>query len=503
METVKFEKERIRNKELYDKIMTPHEASLIIEDGMIIGVSGFTPSGYPKVVPLALAKRVEESGEDLKVTLYSGASLGPEIDEAWTAAKIIKKRLPYQTTTLLRNEINAGRIEYLDQHLSHVAQYVNYKMIPSPHVVIVEAVAITEDGDIIPTLGVGATPTFIKNTEKVIVEINMAKSLDYEGMADIYMPENPPNREPIPITYPGQRIGRSSIKCGVDKIAAIVFTNDQDKTRPFGEIDETSKKISKNLIDFLKKEVEDGKLPKNLYPIQSGVGNIANAVLNGLVDSHFTGLTFYTEVVQDSMLDLLRTGKASIASTTAISPSPSGLVEFEKELDFFKDKIIMRPQEISNNPEIIRRLGVISMNTALEMDIYGNVNSTHIVGSKMMNGIGGSGDFARNAFLTIFFTESIAMNGNISTIVPFVSHVDHTEHDVMILVTEQGYADLRGLSPKERAVEIIEKCAHPKYKDALKDYFNRAKLESANHTPHILSEAFSWHVNFINTGKML
>lgn len=163
----------------------------------------------------------------------------------------------------------------------------------------------------------------------------------------------------------------------------------------------------------------------------------------------------------------------------------------------------MRPQEISNNPELIRRLGVIAMNTALEVDIYGNVNSTHVAGSRMMNGIGGSGDFTRNAFLSIFFTESIAMDGNISTIVPFVSHVDHTEHDVMVIVTEQGYADLRGLSPKERAVEIISNCAHPKYKEALMDYFNRAKEQSPKHTPHILAEAFSWHVNFLNSGKML
>lgn len=503
MDLIKLDKERIRNSKLYDKIMTPHEASLIIEDGMVVGVSGFTPSGYPKDVPLALSKRVEEEKIDLKLTLYSGASLGPEIDEAWTAAKIIKKRLPYQTTSLLRNEINNGNVEYLDQHLSHMAQYVSYKMLPDTDIAIVEAVAITEEGDIVPTLGVGNTPTFVKSAKKVIVEINTAKSLDYEGMADIYMPENPPNREPIPLTSPEQRIGSSAIKCGIDKIAAIVFTQGQDKTRPFGAIDDVSIKISKNLIAFLEKEVEKGKLPKNLHPIQSGVGNIANAVLNGLINSSFNDLTFYTEVVQDSMLDLLRSGKASIASTTSISPSPNGLVEFEKELGFFKDKIILRPQEISNNPELIRRLGVISMNTALEMDIYGNTNSTHVVGSKMMNGIGGSGDFTRNALLSIFFAESVAINGNVSSIVPFVSHVDHTEHDVMVLVTEQGYADLRGLSPKEKAVEIINNCAHPKYKDALMDYFNRAKKESAKHTPHILSEAFSWHVNFINTGKML
>ena len=172
-------------------------------------------------------------------------------------------------------------------------------------------------------------------------------------------------------------------------------------------------------------------------------------------------------------------------------------------MEFFRDKIILRPQEISNNPEVIRRLGVIAMNTAIEADIYGNVNSTHIMGSKMMNGIGGSGDFSRNAAISIFSTPSTAKDGRISSIVPMVSHVDHTEHEVMVLVTEQGYADLRGLSPKERAVKIIENCAHPDFRDELMNYFRRACEGSVLHTPHILSEALSWHSRFLDTGSMI
>ena len=110
-------------------------------------------------------------------------------------------------------------------------------------------------------------------------------------------------------------------------------------------------------------------------------------------------------------------------------------------------------------PEIIRRLGVIAMNGMIEADIYGNVNSTHVMGSRIQNGIGGSGDFARNGYLSIFMAPSTAQKGTISTIVPMVSHVDHTEHDVQVVVTEQGLADLRGLSPRQRAHLIIEKCA--------------------------------------------
>ncbi|MCT4619567.1 MAG: acetyl-CoA hydrolase/transferase family protein [Marinisporobacter sp.] len=494
--------DRIRNKELASKITTAEELAGLINDGMVIGVSGFTPSGYPKAVPLALAERVKNTGEKMSVSVYSGASLGPEVDGAWAEAGIIAKRLPYQTNSTLRNAINNGEAEYLDMHLSHTPQYVSYGILPKVDVAIVEAVAVTEEGHIIPTTGVGNTPVFVKQADKVIVEINMKKPVALEGMADIYMPQNPPNREPIPITKPDQRIGTAFIPCGVDKIAGIAITDLQDKTRPLTAVDEVSKKISANILKFLEKEVELGRLPKNLQPIQSGVGSVANAVLYGLCESNFENLTCYTEVVQDSMLELLRCGKARMASTTSISPSPEGLVQFEEEIDFFKDRIILRPQEISNHPEVARRLGVIAMNTALELDIYGNVNSTHVMGSRMMNGIGGSGDFARNAYLTIFTTASIAKNGDISSIVPMVSHVDHTEHDVMVIVTEQGVADLRGLSPKERAKEIINNCVHPEYKEKLLDYYNRAYESGHKHTPHILEEALSWHTKFMKTGSM-
>lgn len=493
---------RLRSAEALELVQSAEEAAEIIKDGMTVGVSGFTPSGYPKAVPLALAERAK-NGDDIKIDLYTGASVGPEIDTALTEAGIIRKRLPYHTNSTIRGKINEGEIEYIDMHLSQSPQYVNYGMLNKIDVAIIEGLAVTEEGHIIPTTAVGNAPTFIKNADKVIVEINLKKPLSLEGMSDIIMLENPPHRKPIGICAPQDRIGTPYMECGFDKIAAIVITDMQDKTRPLGEVDDASKRISDNIIKFFNKEVAEGRLTNSLLPLQSGVGSVANAVLYGLCDSEYENLTCYTEVVQDSMLDLLRSGKATMASTTALSPSPAALERFLDEVDFFRDKIILRPQEISNNPEVVRRLGVIAMNTAIEADIYGNVNSTHIMGSKMMNGIGGSGDFSRNGAITIFSTPSTAKGGKISSIVPMVSHVDHTEHEVMVLVTEQGYADLRGLSPKERAVKIIENCAHPDFRDELMGYFKRACDASALHTPHILSEALSWHSRFLDTGSML
>ena len=247
-----------------------------------------------------------------------------------------------------------------------------------------------------------------------------------------------------------------------------------------------------------------GRLPADLLPLQSGVGNIANAVLMGLNEGPFENLTAYTEVLQDGMLDMLRSGKLTMASATALSFSPKALADFNENIDFYRERIVLRPQEVSNHPEVIRRLGLIAMNAMIEADIYGNVNSTHVMGSGIMNGIGGSGDFARNAYLSFFMTPSTAKDGAISCIVPMVSHVDHTEHDVEIIVTEQGLADLRGLSPTQRARLVIEKCAHPDFRPALRDYFERALRDApGKHTPHLLNEALSWHSRYVETGQML
>lgn len=140
------------------------------------------------------------------------------------------------------------------------------------------------------------------------------------------------------------------------------------------------------------------------------------------------------------------------------------------------------------------------MNTALEADIFGNVNSTHVLGTKMMNGIGGSADFCRNAYLSIFSCPSIRKGGKISTIVPMVSHLDHSEHSVKILATEQGVADLRGKDPRQRAETIIENCVHPMYKELMWDYL---KLSKGGHTPHTLKAAFALHHAFSEKGDML
>ena len=493
--------DRVRNKDLQAKIVSAEEVAAFIKPGMSIGMSGFTASAYPKAIPLALAERMKK--EPFTVDIWTGASTGPELDDTLAAVHGIKRRLPYQTDAILRGEINDGSVDYLDLHLSESAQLARVGYLGKLDIAIVEAVAITEEGNIIPSTSLGNAASYVQQADVVIVEVNTTQPLELEGMHDVYVPLDPPNRLPIPIVKADDRVGTPFIPCTPDKIKYIVPCDIKDHTRDLAPIDENSKKMSQFTLEFLNAEIKAGRMPKNLLPLQSGVGNVANAVMAGFVDSDLEDLTVYTEVIQDGMLDLIDANKLNFASGTAFSPSPAGMERFYKDVAKYKKYLLLRPQEISNSPEVVHRLGVIAMNTALEVDIYGNVNSTHVTGTKMMNGIGGSGDFARNAFLTIFYTPSIAKNGAISSVVPMCSHIDHTEHDVDVIITEQGIADLRGLAPRKRALEIINNCVHPDYKPVLLDYYNRAVEATKHaHTPHIIKEALSFHEKFIETKSM-
>ena len=498
---------RVLNPKLESKIMCAAEAAALIRSGDQIGMSGFTGSGYPKAVPIELAHRIAEAhfrGQKFQVSVFTGASTGPELDGALAMAGGIHLRLPYQSDPETRKRINAGEMEYMDVHLSHVAQIVEYGFLGKLDVALIEVTAVLEDGRLVPSSSIGNNKTWIDQAERVILEVNSWQPMALEGMHDIYYGlQPPPNRVPIPLTKTGQRIGTPYLKVDPEKIVAIVLTDSPDRNSPFKAPDEASKKIAGHILEFLGWEVKKGRMPANLLPLQSGVGNIANAVLFGLEEGPFENLTSYTEVIQDGMIRLLKSGKLTCASATAFSLSPEMLTEVNANMASYRDRIVLRPQEISNNPGIIRRLGVIAMNGMIEADIYGNVNSTHIMGSRIMNGIGGSGDFARNGYLSIFMAPSIAQKGTISTIVPMASHVDHTEHDVQVVVTEQGLADLRGLSPRQRAHLIIEKCASPDYKPLLLDYLSRAeRLSYGKHTPHLLTESLGWHNRYLRTGNM-
>lgn len=483
------------------RTITAAEAAEYINHGDGVGISGFTLSGTPKTVLPEVAKRAEEAhaaGRPFKIDLYSGASTGDAIDGALTRAQAIRFRAPFLSNPTVRNAVNSKEMTYTDLHLSHMAQDLRYGFMGKVDVAILEAVDITPDGKVYLTTAGGIGQTVANLADKIIIERNSYHHTI--GLHDVYEPLDPPYRKDIPIFKADDRIGTPYVQVDPKKVVGIVEVNMPNEVVVFKELDDVTRKIGENVVDFLVSDMKRGIIPVEGLPIQSGIGNVANAVLKALEDCNtIPPLYLYSEVLQDSVIKLMELGRVKAGSTCSLSLSRECLDHVYDNLDFFRDKLVLRPSEISNSPEVIRRLGVIAMNTAIEADIYGCVNSSHICGTRLMNGIGGSGDFARNAYISIFTCPSTQKDGKISSIIPMVTHTDHTEHDVNIIATEWGVADLRGKGPDERARIIIEKCAHPDYKQMLWDYL---KIAKGGHISHNVGAALAMHATFEREGDM-
>ena len=485
------------------KFITAEEAAAFVNNDDNVGFSGFTPAGCPKSVPEAIAKRAAEEhakGNPFQIGMFTGASTGDRLDGELARANAIKFRTPYQSNKDLRSALNAHKAQYYDMHLSELAQSLRYGFLGKINVAVIEAADVTEDGEIVPTCGVGITPTICRLADKIIVELNHKHPKAIRGMHDIYEPLDPPYRREIPVYSPSDRIGLPYVKVDPSKIVGVVETENANEGGAFAPLDDVTKAIGNNVAMFLAGELKAGRIPEGFLPMQSGVGNVANAVLAAIGENkEIPAFNVYTEVIQDAVISLMKEGRVKFASGCSLSVSNDVIREIYANLDFFKDKILLRPQEISNNPEVARRVGLITINTALEADIFGNINSTHVSGTKMMNGIGGSGDFTRSAYLSIFTTPSTAKDGKISAFVPMVSHVDHNEHSVKVIITEYGVADLRGKSPVQRAEAIINNCVHPDYRPLLTEYMN---MGIKGHTPQNLKCSFAFHEELAASGDM-
>lgn len=479
------------------------EAASLIKHGYNIGLSGFTPAGTAKAVTAELAKIAEAEhakGNPFQIGIFTGASTGDSCDGILSRAKAIRYRAPYTTNADFRKAVNNGEIAYNDIHLSQMAQEVRYGFMGKVNVAIIEACEVTPDGKIYLTAAGGIAPTVCRLADQIIVELNAAHSKNAMGLHDVYEPLDPPYRREIPIYTPSDRIGSDCVKVDPAKIVGVVKTDEPNEGGKFSPLDDVTMAIGQNVANFLVGEIKAGRLPKEFVPLQSGVGNVANAVLGCMGENKdIPAFNVYTEVIQDAVIALMKEGRVKFASGCSLSVSNEVIRDIYANLDFFKDKILLRPQEISNNPEVARRLGLVAINTALEADIFGNINSTHVSGTRMMNGIGGSGDFTRSAMLSIFTTPSTAKEGKISAFVPMVSHLDHSEHSVKVIITEYGVADLRGKSPIQRARCIIDNCVHPDYKPLLEEYL---AMGIKGHTPQNLKCCFAFHEELAASGDM-
>lgn len=484
-------------------ILTAEEAAKLIHNGEIIGISGLTPAGAVKVVPGAIARRAEAehaAGREFKIALFTGGSNTQEVDGALSNAHALISRAPFQSNPDMRGHINAPDMHYYDLHLSVVTQNMRYGHLPRVQTAIVEVCDVTDAGELTFTTGSNNAAGFCMMADRIILELNTYHNPRLKEIHDIYLPKDYAEREAIGIYRPWDRIGTRTLKVDPKKIAGVVKTHLPDGVKPFKPGNEVTDRIGQNIASFLEHEYQTGRIPADFPPLQSGIGNVANAVLAAMGESRILPpFSMYTEVAQDTVFQLLKSGRCKFLSSSAITFTEPLMAEFMKDFDYYKERVLLRPTEISNNPEVIRRMGVISMNTALEADIFGHVNSSHLFGTKMVNGIGGSCDFARAASLTIFSCPSVTKEGAISAIVPMVSHVDQPEHDVDIIATEQGVADLRGLAPRQRAEVIIENCAHPDYRPLLHRY---VEMTPTGHIPHNLEHCFDFHTAYLKTGDM-
>ncbi|MDR2495747.1 MAG: acetyl-CoA hydrolase/transferase family protein [Tannerellaceae bacterium] len=485
------------------KFITAEEAASLVRHNDNVGFSGFTPAGCPKAVPVAIARKAQEEhakGQPFQIGMFTGASTGDKLDGELARAKAIKFRTPYQSNKDLRTLLNARETNYFDLHLSELAQMLRYGFLGPVDVAIIEAADVSEDGKIVPTAAVGITPTICRLADRIIVELNRRHPKEILGMHDIYEPEDPPRRREIPVYSPSDRIGLPYVQVDPAKIAGVVPTDEENEGGAFTPIDDDTMAIGRNVADFLVGEMKAGRLPKEFVPLQSGVGNVANAVLGCMGENkQIPAFNVYTEVIQDSVIKLMQDGRVKFASGCSLTVSNRVLEDIYAQLSFFREKILLRPQEISNNPEVARRMGLVAINTALEADIFGNINSTHVLGTRMMNGIGGSGDFTRAAMLSIFTTPSTAKEGKISAFVPMVSHMDHSEHSVKVIITEYGVADLRGTAPMQRARKIIDNCVHPDFRPLLNEYL---EMGIKGQTPQNLNACFAFHRELAESGDM-
>ena len=486
-------------------LLTAEEAARLIRHGDTLGIGGFSSVGTVKAIPSALAAYATEehaAGRPFQVNLITGGATGHPIDTALAEAQAVARRTPFQSNKAMRDAINAGQVDYFDLHLSMIGQDVYYGFLGHIDVALIEASAITPDGDVVLSTSVGIAPTLCAVADKVLIELNAKHADRLTGMHDLYIPARPPHRKAIPIEHPADRIGSPTLRIDPKKVLGVVRTDLSDRLAPFTPLSPETEQIGHNVAAFLTGELRRGALPAEFLPLQSGVGNIANAVLGALgADPTLPPFSMFTEVIQNAVIDLMMQGRCEFVTGSSLTLDEAALQTMYDHMDLFGPRVLLRPQEITNHPELIRRLGIIAVNTALEADIFGNVNSTHVLGTKMMNGIGGSADFARNAYLSIFTTPSVAKGGRISSIVPMVTHVDSSEHSVRVLVTEQGVADLRGLSPRQRARLIIERCAHPDYRELLWDFLRLSEGKGL-HTPTSLRHAFAMHLAYEEEGDM-
>jgi succinyl-CoA:acetate CoA-transferase len=481
-----------------NRVSTAEEAAASIGNGVTVAMSGYAMAGYPKAVVEALVQR-KQNGEDLSFELITGANV-PWLDEKLGAAELVSRRAPMVASRTLAAQANNGSLRYVEQQMSKMPRLLRNRSFGRIDIAVVEALGFDEDGDLIPTSSIGMTHYLMDAAAEIIVEINTAQPEVLRELHDVYIPAAAPNTEPIPLIRTNQRIGKSGIQIDHKKIRHIVDTDIPERMGPQPVGTAVTKNIADHLFNFL--ELECQKTGGHLPPIQTGFGSVADSIADAFQQSGFHNLHFFCGGITEPVLELLVSGKATALSTGGLGMSER-VEQILHDTPNLRDHLVIRNGDITNSAEVIGRLGLVALNTGIEIDIYGNVNSSHIAGSRVVNGIGGGASFAQNAGLSVVLIPSVAKGGAISNIVPMVSHQDISEHDVDVAVTEHGVADLRGLDDGERADAIVRHCASEAYRGQLTAYLQTAREQCGGHHPQLPEAAFGWYRRLKEQGTML
>jgi succinyl-CoA:acetate CoA-transferase len=397
-------------------------------------------------------------------------------------------RYPFAVWQPVKEAVNEGRMRFVDSHLSQVPTEVRQGYYGDVEAAVVEAVA-AGDGWFVPSTVVGATPEYVEQADRLVIEINHEQPLGLRRLHDVY---DVRPTETVPLESPGQRIGGPRVKFD-NKPVDFVETAQPLPSYPFDDVTDEEDRIVDRLDDFVQEEVDTNPVidESGIVSFEMGVGTLGNAAATSLKDIEFgnTEPFYFAEVLQDGVLDLMDEGVIEDASAMSMVLSEEGKRRLFDDIERYAESVVLRPLAVSNDADAIRRFCVIAVNEAVEVDVYGNVNSSHVRGSRLLQGIGGSADYSRNSLVSVFVLKSTAKGGDLSTVVPMATHVDHTEHDTDVVITEQGVADLRGLPPRERAETLIENCTHPDFREDLREYVEKADV-SGGHIPHDLDSSF-------------
>ncbi|QAU11607.1 acetyl-CoA hydrolase [Halorubrum sp. BOL3-1] len=469
-------------------IVDAEAAAAALDADATVLISGFGSVGYPKAIPLALAS----DSRDLSLTLVASGKVGDEIDVDLVGSGQVERRFSYQSSRVAREKTDAREIAFSDRNASSIGDEVQYGGLVDPDVAVVEAVAVGEDW-FVPSTSLGQVPAFVEAADALYVELNRHQPLELQALHDVYRPDAPPDRGPVPLSSPGDRIGTAHVEFDPEKLTGVVETETPDSTYTFRDPTDDDLAIAAHLGSFLREELERSSVFDEAVHLQFGVGSLGNALMGELqaLDFGDREVVYFGELIQDGLFDMLDAGELEAASATSLALTDEGQERLFEDVERYAEDVVLRPADVSNHPGLIDQFGVIGVNSAIEFDLYGNVNSTHVHGERMINGVGGSADFNRNSLITVCALPSALNDGTVSRIVPQTFHVDHTEHDVDVFVTEQGAADVRGLSPVERAELIVERCAHPEFAPKLRSYLDDVR-ERQYHIPQDVERAAEW-----------